>query len=450
MNVALIGDVHANLPALEAVLADLRRRGAEAVWNVGDFVGYGAEPEEAVCLLRSQCAVSIVGNYDRKVLDFPRKRRKWRKTKTPEKFQAFRWAWERLSEDSRAYLASLPREARLELDGWSVLLVHGSPASPAEHLTDATPQERLEELAGIARADVVVCGHAHVPFCREAAGTRFVGTGSVGRPEGGDPRACYALLSAGPEGVSVDPCRVEYDVEREAAAIRRAGLPEEFAEMLRRAANYDQVKADPGADPGPTDGHRREALAAVRAIWDRCSVEVEHTRQVTKLALRLFDGLVELHGLGPRERFWLECGALLHDIGWIDGQRGHHKTALRLLLRDRQLPFDDRVRRIVASIARYHRKALPAEGHAHFAALDEADRRTVCLLAGILRVADGLDRTHTDAVTDVRCDLSPGRLVIRCMTDGPTDAELWAAEKKSDLLELATGRAVAFEMTCRD
>ena len=448
MKVALLGDVHANLPALEAVLADAERRGAGARWNVGDFVGYGAFPEEVVRRLREHCDVSILGNYDRKVLRFPDKRRKWRRTKAPDKFAAFGWAFERLSAASRAFLASLGGEARLEVAGKTVLLTHGSPASEDEPLTAATPDARLAELAELARADVVVCGHSHRPFRREAAGVLFVGTGSVGRPEGGDPRACYAMLDAVADRLVVTHHRVAYDIERAAAAARAAGLPEAFGEMLRRGESYDGLAAGDGEAPESAD-HRRRALAAVRALADRCDVERGHTEQVTRLSLRLFDELQGLHGLGPRERFWLRCGAMLHDIGWVDGQRAHHKTALRLILNDRHLPFDQRVRHIVASVARYHRKALPAEKHAHFAVLDAADRRAVCVLAGLLRLADGLDRTHTDTVTDVRCDAPPGRIGVRCVTDGAADAELWAARKKADLLERTLARTITFEMIAR-
>ena len=77
MKVAMLGDVHANLPALKAVLADIDARGVDAVWNVGDFVGYGAHPDEVVALLASRANVSIMGNYDRKVLSFPDKKDKW-------------------------------------------------------------------------------------------------------------------------------------------------------------------------------------------------------------------------------------------------------------------------------------------------------------------------------------------------------------------------------------
>jgi putative phosphoesterase len=239
--VALIGDVHANLPALEAVLAHAHQLGVETIWNVGDFVGYGAFPDQVVKRLRKENALSIVGNYDRKVLRFKKKRKKWRKSKHPDKFLAFQWAYKNLSKKSRKYLRSLPQEIRLQAEGWRILLTHGSPASDAEHLTPDTPEKRLHELAQMADADAIICGHSHHPFVRQVNGVRFVNTGSVGRPDDGDPRACYAILYLGPKRFQVYHYRVEYDVEKAVAAIRRHKLPEAFAQMILQGRALDVV-----------------------------------------------------------------------------------------------------------------------------------------------------------------------------------------------------------------
>jgi len=241
VKVALIGDVHANLPALEAVLAHAHQRGVEQIWNVGDFVGYGAFPDEVVRRLRQENALSIVGNYDLKVLKFNQKKGKWRKSKRPEKFLAFQWAHDHLSPESRQYLHSLPQEMRLQVEGLRILLTHGSPASNKEPLTPETPEERLRELGRMASADVVVCGHSHQLFAREVDGVWFINTGSVGRPDDGDPRACYAILEMGPAGPRVHHYRVAYDVGRAVTAIHERGLPEPFAQMVLTGRNLDAV-----------------------------------------------------------------------------------------------------------------------------------------------------------------------------------------------------------------
>jgi putative phosphoesterase len=241
MNIALLGDVHANLPALEAVLADASRRAAEAIWNLGDFVGYGPFPDEVVTRFQALGATSIVGNYDLKVLKFPEKKNKWRKSKLPQKWLAFQWAYEHLSEGNRAYLRALPKEVRLEIAGWSILLTHGSPASNEEALTPDTPQERLRALLPRAKAQVIVCGHSHRAFTRRVDGAWFINTGSVGRPDDGDPRAAYAILQIEAEGLQVEHFRLAYDIERTAAALRAYGLPEAFARMLFQGRDLETV-----------------------------------------------------------------------------------------------------------------------------------------------------------------------------------------------------------------
>ena len=444
MKVALIGDVHGNLPALEAVLAHAAQQQVEAIWNIGDFVGYGAFPDEVVQRLKQENAVSIVGNYDLKVLQVEQQQEALRR-KRPDKQLAFRWAYEHLSSESRAYLSSLPQELRLQVEGKRILLTHGSPASNDEHLTPETPLPRLRELAQMAHADVVICGHSHQPFARKVAGVWFINTGSVGRPDDGDPRACYAILHIGPRYFRVRHHRVEYDVERAAAAIRENKLPEAFAQMILQGRNLDAVMPVTEAHMSPSDKSQDSHLKAVMRLAKSCKYEAGHTHQVTRLALQLFDELQSLHGLGAEERFWLQCGALLHDIGWIEGQQGHHKTALRIILTTPVLTFDTRERFIIGSIARYHRKALPDEKHDHFATLKPAERQVVRVLAGILRVADGLDRTHQNLVKNLSCEVLPKRLVLRCAVRRPAEDERQEALDKGTLLEQVFERKLVIE-----
>jgi putative phosphoesterase len=250
MKVALIGDIHANLPALEAVLAHSREQGIDGIWNVGDFVGYGAFPEEVVQLFRTAeelqnpQVLNIIGNYDLKVLQFAEKKKKWRKKKHPDKYLAFKWAYESLSKKSRKYLRFLSKEIRLKVKGKRILLTHASPASNQEPLTLETPQKRLEELAQMAEADIIICGHSHQPFVREVDGVWFINPGSVGRPDDGDPRASYAVLEIASDSIDVHHYRVEYDTERAAKAIRERELPEAFAEMVLQGRSLDEVEID--------------------------------------------------------------------------------------------------------------------------------------------------------------------------------------------------------------
>jgi predicted phosphodiesterase len=259
--IALIGDVHANLPALEAVLKHARDRGVTGIWNIGDFLGYGAFPDEVVRLLRQVEALSIIGNYDLKALNFPRKEKKWRGKKHPLKWLAFKFAYEQLSEASLDYLGSLPeamvatandkfRIPSQDLEGIrkkEFLLVHASPASNEEALAPDTPDDRLVELNQLALEKYrrpfagIIFGHSHQGFARQIGGTWFINTGSVGRPDDGDPRACYAVLEVAAAAINVEHFRVEYDVERAVVAIREKGLPEAFAEMLIQGRELEAV-----------------------------------------------------------------------------------------------------------------------------------------------------------------------------------------------------------------
>ena len=187
------------------------------------------------------------------------------------------------------------------------------------------------------------------------------------------------------------------------------------------------------------------ALEAALALAKECNYEREHTHQVEKLALQLFDQLVELHHLGGQERFMLRCGALLHDIGWLEGQKGHHKTALRIIMESTALPFDFRDKSIIALVARYHRKALPKEQHTYFRDLNAKDRDIVRVLSGILRVADGLDRTHQSKVKNISCRVDKKLVEMVCHSPILLDAEFAAAADKGELFEQAFNRKLVFE-----
>ncbi len=445
MKIALMGDIHANLPALEAVLAHAKEQAVEVIWNIGDFVGYGAFPDEVVQRMRDVKAVSIVGNYDLKVLNLDQV-----KAKRVEKRMAFQWAYDHLSPANRDYLRRLPQELRLQVEGRCVLLTHASPASIEEYLTPETPVERLRELARLARADMVICGHSHQPLRRHAADTWFINTGSVGRPDDGDPRACYAVLHIGPQlrEARVRHFRVAYDIERAAAAIRQNGLPEAFAQMILQGRNLEGVKSA-GKEREVEGEHslqlQRDRMKAVLQLAASCNYEAGHTHQVTHLALQLFDELQSLHGLGEQERFWLRCAGLLHDIGWVEGQKAHHKTALRLILEAPLLLFNTREQLIVGLVARYHRKALPDESHDHYAALQPSDRQTVCTLAGLLRVADGLDRTHRSLIANLACEIRSNKIVVHCDVRRPAQEEQQEALDKGELFEQVLERKLVLE-----
>jgi exopolyphosphatase/guanosine-5'-triphosphate,3'-diphosphate pyrophosphatase len=163
--------------------------------------------------------------------------------------------------------------------------------------------------------------------------------------------------------------------------------------------------------------------------------DTEHNQQVVNLSLKLFDELKPLHELGDKEKFWLHNSAILHDIGLIEGQKGHHKATLRHILEDKTLKFDDNERLIIASIARYHRSALPKKKHKHYVSLNKKDRNIVSILAGILRIADGLDRSHTSNIKDTKCEYDDEKIIIKCFAESQSEMDREAALDKGKLAE---------------
>ncbi|HEY3421208.1 MAG TPA: CHAD domain-containing protein [Methanomassiliicoccales archaeon] len=187
-------------------------------------------------------------------------------------------------------------------------------------------------------------------------------------------------------------------------------------------------------------------LEQVKAIAKGCGADEEHSLHVAELSLQLFDHLRSLHRLGDAEREMLEYAGVLHDIGWKEGQKGHHKNSLQMIMGEDRLPFGDRERAIVASVARYHRGVLPKEGHKAYRTLNSTDRKVVDRLASMIRVADALDVSHSSVVRSVECIVKKGSVTVILSTIGYPDRELEKVRVKKDLFEKIFNRALAFEL----
>lgn len=250
--IAVISDIHGNLPAVDAVLADTRRRGADLVLCAGDLVGYGPWPAACVDLVREAGIRSVRGNYDIGVgfdLDdcgcaYP----------TPAEQASgevgLRWTRMALDAERKAYLRELP--AGLEVvspDGRRLAaLFHGSPRRANEYLYGDRPLAAVQRALARVAAPIALCGHTHLPYVRTLPDARLlVNCGSAGRPKHGRPLATYAWLDFGeawhaPASLEADQdtalpgaaviIEVSYPAARTAQAIRASGLPIDFADVI--------------------------------------------------------------------------------------------------------------------------------------------------------------------------------------------------------------------------
>jgi predicted phosphodiesterase len=241
---ALFSDVHANLPALKAVLADIGRMPDRPVtYHLGDLVGYAPWPDETVAFIRMARIAGVAGNYDSTIGSGHRHSGSDHAETQQEILsnEGYAWTLAHTDVETRRYLSGLPFRVDLKplgghRGGPRVVLVHGTPTLNTLHWGADRSDDfslRMATVAGVQAGDVICFGHTHTPWHREIEGIHFVNVGSAGRPKDGDWRAGYVVLDVGDGPVGVDFRRVEYDVAETMAGIRASGLPDEFAEFLR-------------------------------------------------------------------------------------------------------------------------------------------------------------------------------------------------------------------------
>ena len=230
MKIALFSDIHANLPAFEAFLADLDSRKPDAVYCLGDMIGYNIWPDEIIEEIRRRGIATLAGNHDQKTKGF---------------------AYEIVSAGNRQYLNTLPSHIRLEFqlnqDHLNMVLAHGSTRSINEYVLEDTEAAYVLDMMQEAKADILCVGHSHKPYYRiletgDNSFKRVINTGSVGKPKDGNPEGCYVLLTLTDdsstnkkESIQVEFIRFAYDIERAAKAIEDSPLPDELADRLRKA-----------------------------------------------------------------------------------------------------------------------------------------------------------------------------------------------------------------------
>jgi predicted phosphodiesterase len=253
---AVISDIHANRPALEAVLADIRMQpDLTATYHLGDLVGYAPWPNEVVGTIAGAGIAGVAGNYDSTVgTDYKHCGCRYEDPHQEAlSHVSYDWTRRHVTSQTKTWLAGLPFRIDLlpnggHLAGPRVVLVHGSPTLNTLYWTEDRPDSfclKMAAHAGVNAGDVVAFGHTHKPWHREVGGIHFVNTGSVGRPKDGDWRAGYVLLDMEQGAPRVEFRRVVYDLEAAMRAIRQSDLPDEFAEHLRTGGEPTATPAMP-------------------------------------------------------------------------------------------------------------------------------------------------------------------------------------------------------------
>lgn len=204
---------------------------------------------------------------------------------------------------------------------------------------------------------------------------------------------------------------------------------------LREGVIIDRLQEFEAESRPPTLDFTDQRLLGVHAVGRRFGYEEAHAQQVAKLAESIFDCLAPSEEMTRHQRTLLAAAALLHDVGYHIAHESHHKHSLYLIRHSELTGFSEAERDVIANIARYHRGPLPKERHPEFAELNPADRDTVLKLSAILRIADGLDRSHESPVRELRCTADAELVSIQINAVADCQSELLEAERRCDLFE---------------
>jgi putative phosphoesterase len=236
--IAVITDIHGNLPALQAVLGRIDALGIDRIYCGGDLVGYGPHPNEVCALIQERGIPTIYGNYDYAIARDEEDCGCSYVTPHDRKLgqQSVEWTLRHTDQRSKAFMRQLPFDLHLTVGAQGLHLVHGSPRKVNEYLFEDKPASLYERLAAGESDELLVFGHTHKPWVRSYGGILFVNCGSVGKPKDGDPRGAFAVLREARTGVDVSIERVAYDAEAVAREVAAVGLPEEYADKLLAAA----------------------------------------------------------------------------------------------------------------------------------------------------------------------------------------------------------------------
>jgi putative phosphoesterase len=247
MRIALFSDIHANLPALQAFFKDLEDRKPDAVYCLGDLVGYNIWPNEVINEIRKRGIPTIAGNYDFGIGRSSNDCGCAYKTDLEKANGAVSISFtnEIVKDDERRYLRTLPKHIKVEFETLNLLLVHGSPRKINEYLFEDREEKSMLRIMKDADADILCFGHTHKPYHRILEDNEHyrhaINIGSIGKPKDGDPRGGYVMLHINENSSTTDKTsvqtefiRFEYDTEKAAKAVEDSPLPNDYAESLRK------------------------------------------------------------------------------------------------------------------------------------------------------------------------------------------------------------------------
>jgi putative phosphoesterase len=231
--ILVLGDIHANYPALKAVEDYISPKRFDWVINTGDLTVYSTFPNETIQWFRERGnSVCILGNTDRKVLRISRGK-KLKKPRKKEKRVMYFWTSETLFPENLSYLKTLPRQTSFTAGPVRIGIFHGTVQDPDELLFPSSPESRFEQLAQDSPYQIQVMGNSHVPYYKIIDKVHFINPGSVGRMFDGDPRASFAVLKISGAGIAVEHYRVPYPVEQVIEGLKKHRLPDIYAKMFR-------------------------------------------------------------------------------------------------------------------------------------------------------------------------------------------------------------------------
>ncbi|HUN54621.1 MAG TPA: metallophosphoesterase family protein [Smithella sp.] len=230
MLISFISDIHGNLPALEAAVADAKKKGASRIICAGDITGYGPFPDNVCHFLQKRHIPAVMGNYDEKVVKTAKQGTSSTADMKKKKREILLWTVRNINNQNRKYLSNLPHYLDLKFPGGkTILVVHGSPVSMEDAIYPSITKRGLEKKLGEKRPDVLICGHTHIPFVRRIGGILVVNCGSAGHPVDGDPRPSYALIRVAPGSIPGGRIvRFDYDWDRTITMLKKTSLPNEL------------------------------------------------------------------------------------------------------------------------------------------------------------------------------------------------------------------------------